>query len=85
MSDSSSSGSPAHAIGIIAAIICFFFGFDQGAWIGGLVAAAMAYGGVLLAFAAIAIAIRLAAGAAVLLLILIALKNRWDWLAGLMN
>lgn len=41
----SSSGDAANGLGILAAIICFFFGFDKGEWVGGFIAAAGAYGG----------------------------------------
>ena len=73
----------ANGLGALAAIICAFLGYAHGEWPGAIAAAVVAFGGVHLAFAAIAIALRLAAGAVVLLLVLAALKNRWDWLAGL--
>ena len=71
--------------GALAAVICASFGFDQGGWPGALIAAVVAFGGVHLVFAAVAIVLRLAAGAVVLLLTLAALKNRLDWLAGLLQ
>ena len=41
----SSVGDAANGLGILAAIICFFIGFDKGAWVGGFITAAVAYGG----------------------------------------
>ena len=73
----------ANGLGLLAAIICAFFGFEQGGWPGALIAAAFAFGGVHLAFAAVALALRLAAAGVVLLLMLLALHNRWQWLSGL--
>ena len=73
----------ANALGLIAAVLCAFLGYDYGGWPIAVLAAAVAFGGVHLAFAAIAIAWRLVIGGLVLLLILAALKNRWDWLAGM--
>ena len=71
--------------GALAALVCAAFGYDQGGWPGALIAAVVAFGGVHLAFAAVALALRLAAGAVVLLLVLVALKNRWDWLTALIE
>ncbi|EKE68471.1 hypothetical protein [Oceanibaculum indicum] len=85
---SQSSGSddnPVAGIAVVAAIICFFLGFDKGGLGGGVAAAVVAFGGVFMAFAAIGLALRLIAGGVVLLLVLAALKNRWDWLAGMLQ
>ena len=71
--------------GALAAVICASFGFDQGGWPGAAIAAVIAFGGVHLAFAAVAIVLRLAAGVIVLLLTLVALKSRLEWLAGVLQ
>jgi hypothetical protein len=81
----SSVGDAANGLGILAAIICFFIGFDKGAWVGGFITAAVAYGGVRLAFVAVSLLWRWLIISAVLLLLLASLVNRWNWLAGLMN
>ena len=73
----------ANGVGVIAGIICAFAGYDQGGWIGAIIAAAVAFGGVHLMFAAIGLALRLAIGAVILLVILAALGNRVEWLARL--
>ena len=73
----------ANGLGAIAGIICAFAGYDQGGWIGAIIAAVLAFGGVHLMFAAIGLAFRLAIGAAILLVILAVLGNRFQWLAGL--
>lgn len=73
----------ANGLGGIAAIICAFAGYDQGGWIGAIIAAVLAFGGVHLMFAAIGLAFRLAIGAVILLVILTVLGNRAEWLAGL--
>lgn len=79
MSESSGSDA-ANGLGILAAILCFFLGFDKGGWGGGLLTAAVAYGGVRLAFMAIGLLWTWLVSGAVLALVLFALKNRWDWL-----
>lgn len=73
----------ANGLGGIAGIICAFAGYDQGGWIGAIIAAVFAFGGVHLMFAAVNLAFRLAIGAVILIVILAALGNRAQWLAGL--
>ena len=73
----------ANILGAIAAVLCSFLGYDHGGWPIAVLAAIIAFGGVHLAFTAIALAWRVAVAGFVLLLILAALKNRWDWLTGL--
>jgi hypothetical protein len=74
-----------NGLGVLAAIICSFLGYAHGQWVGAIVAAGVAYGGVWLAFHAINLALRITVMGAVLILILASLKNRWDWLAGLVQ
>ena len=73
----------ANSLGAFAGIICAFAGYDQGGWIGAIIAAVAAFGGVHLMFAAIGLAFRLAIGAVILLVILATLGNRAQWLLGL--
>jgi len=81
---SSGSGKDAiRGLAIIAAIICAFAGYAHGEWIGAATAAVVAYGGIYIAFAALAWAIRVAAGAVVLILLLAALADRWAYIEGL--
>ena len=82
-SQESSVKEAANSLGGLAAFFCAFAGYDQGGWPGALIAAALAFGGVHLMFAAISLAFRLAIGAVILLVILAALGNRAQWLAGL--
>lgn len=42
-----------NGLGVIAGIICAFAGYDQGGWIGAIIAAFVAFGGVHLMFIAI--------------------------------
>ena len=49
----------ASGIGFVAALICFPLGLEAGGWPGGLIASAMAFGGVHLVFAAVALALRI--------------------------
>lgn len=68
-----------------AAILCAFLGYSHGGWVGAIIAAFMAFGGVWLAFHAISLAWRIILMSAVLLMILAALFNRWHWLMGLLE
>jgi hypothetical protein len=63
----------------IAAIVCAFVGFSKGGWGGALLAAVMAYGGVILLVHAIGIALSIAALGGVLFIIVLILKSRWEW------
>ena len=73
----------ANILGGGAAVLCAFLGYDHGGWPIAALAAVVAFGGVHLAFTAIAIGWRFLVTGVVLLLILAALKNRWDWLMSL--
>jgi hypothetical protein len=73
------------SLAAIAAVICSFLGYSHGGWGGAAAAFALAYGGVLLLFTAIDLAWRLAVGAVVLIMILAALKNRLDWIMGMIH
>lgn len=86
MSDAKKSeGDPRFVIALIAAVICAFAGYDVGQWPGALTAAAVAFGGIYMLFAAIVLGLKLAVGGVVLLLMIAALKNRWDWLVEVFN
>ena len=85
MSENKGSGSSelANGFGALAAIFCFFLGYDYGGWPGAAIAALVAFGAVHLVFAAISLAIRLAVAGILLLLMLVSLKHRLEWLASL--
>lgn len=80
---SASSDEAANGIGILVAIVCALAGYAQGGWVGALVAAGVAYGGVRLLFITFGLLIRFAVLGFVLLIAFVILKNRYDWLAGL--
>ena len=73
----------ASGIGFVAALICFPLGLEAGGWPGGLIASAMAFGGVHLVFAAVALALRIIVALVILGMTVISIQGRIAWLANL--
>ena len=73
----------ASGIGFVAALICFPLGLEAGGWPGGLIASAMAFGGVHLVFAAVALALRIIVALVILGMTVISIQRRIAWLANL--
>ena len=78
-----SSKEAANGIGAIVAIICAFAGYAQGGWVGALIAAAVAFGGVHLLFITFGLLVRFVVLGVILLIAFVILRNRYEFLAGL--